>query len=228
MPRPTTSRAASALAPPAPLGRRCRPREHGQSSAPTSPAEPAAVRTPSAGSGGAVGPWGCDPPPAPALGTLRLHGSTCAKHYRRIAESMVRAGNAAQARGKKGLQRGLQAPASPMALLLGGKRRCTSKYLKVLPCPGRALLRRGWLRFQSRGALAVAAHRFLPGSRLNLGTCNDVRPGHVSVPGRRAGGRDGQGAKTQRKPRGFAAPEKSQENFHAWQRDSKVKSERAG
>lgn len=97
--RPTPSRAASASASPAPLGRCCCPWERGQSSAPTSPAELAATRTLSAGSGGAVGPWGCDP--ASALGTLWLHGSTCAKHYRCIAEPMVRAGNATQAGEKR-------------------------------------------------------------------------------------------------------------------------------
>lgn len=175
-PRLTSSQAASPLASSAPFCSCCSAPEHRQSSAPASPAEPAAAWTFSAGSGGAVGLWGCDPPPAPALETLGLHGSTCAKHYSCIAESM--------ARGKRGLQRGLQAPTSPLVLLLGGKRRCLNSYRKLLPRPSRALLRWGWLCFQSCFHLAVAACRFLPGSWLNLGTCNDVRLGHVSVPGR--------------------------------------------
>lgn len=74
----------------------------------------------------------------------------------------------------------------------------------------------------------MATRRFLLGSRLNLGTCNGVRLGHTSIPGGGAGGQDGWGAKTQKKPRGFAAPEKRQENVRAWQRNSKVESERAG
>lgn len=42
--------------------------------------------------------------------------------------------------GKRGLQWGLQAPTSPRALFLGGKRTCFSSYLKVLTGPSRALL----------------------------------------------------------------------------------------
>jgi len=47
----------------------------------------------------------------------RGHFGCTALPAQSITESMVRAGNAAQARGQKGLRRGLQAPTSPRALL---------------------------------------------------------------------------------------------------------------
>lgn len=203
-PRRTPWWADPASAAPAAPGRRCRPGGCGQSSASPSPV---AAQTLWAGSVGAVGVWGRDPPPAPASGTLGLLGSTCTKRYRCDREPAVSAGNAGQnQRSAKGMAR----CHLPRVLLSGGKKRHISSYLRVLPRPGRALL----LCLQSRGVLA--ALRVLPGSRLHLGTHNGVRQGHTRGPGRRAGGQDGWGAKTQRKPRGFAAPEKSQEHVHAW------------
>lgn len=103
---------------------------------------------------------------------------------------------------------------------------CSSSYLlQVLLRPGTGVLWQDWLRFQSRGARALAACSFLPVFWLNLGAGNGVRQGRSSLLGRRAGEGDRQGAKTPRKA-GASQPQRSQENIPRSVRASEA--ERAG
>lgn len=131
--------------------------------------------------------WGGDPAPAAASGMLWLHGSTCTKHFKCASESTE--GCQYGENGKRFVERTAKIP-PPSRHCSRAERGdgCSSSYLlQVLLRPGTGVLWQGWLRFQSRGARALAACSFLPVFWLNLGAGNGVRQGRSSLLGKGTG-----------------------------------------